>query len=227
MTNLDEVTLVVGNDDDNPHPTPTISVDHVDHPDGPAPKPKPLPKPRHTADHDTKFTPPPKPRVEANARPKSGMEDGSNRTSRPVSHDDRDGVDGSMGHNSSAPEVGGPGGPTLPPQHGEWRLSSNTLSDLKQRRSNSRDNLLDAAVQNMFLEAAHGPRQAPPQRQPTIPHPYHPPQPQDKGKNGHNNNNNSAMHYSAQDGQLRRFVAPTNAPVVGGDDKNNSCCVIL
>ncbi|XP_076470396.1 uncharacterized protein LOC143300534 isoform X2 [Babylonia areolata] len=106
--------------------------------------------------------------------------------------------------------------PVYPMPGHERRPSGSTLSDLKRQRSNSRESLLEIAVQSMFLESVQGGRQ---QQGNSVPG-------REKAKNGHHHNNN-AMHYTASDGQLRRFVAPTTAPVVGGDEGKQKCCVIL
>lgn len=109
---------------------------------------------------------------------------------------------------------------------------------------------LDSHFQNMFLERmANNTR---PANKPTrsggsfrqqSQQKFYPPPMMDKTKNGLNNNNNTATEVpppststpavvgrgnSFRDGQLRRFVAPPNSPVVGADDDDKErCCVIL
>lgn len=115
--------------------------------------------------------------------------------------------------------------PPLPLQTGNTARhpSSNTLLDLKKNRSNSRENLLDTQVQNMFLESVQAPRRSNNTSAVGKAMPG-----EDKTKNGHNNNNapSQGYTYSTADGQLRRYVAPNNAPVVGEEEKQK-CCVIL
>ena len=113
-----------------------------------------------------------------------------------------------------------------------------TLSDLKKHRNEERsregsreNSTIDTAVQNLFLSSLGtnnkkysssslpGRDQAPPGHQ----HQQH--QQQNHKKNGHHNNNTESYPNNAQQ-PLRRFVAPSNSPVVGGDEKDG-CCVIL
>ncbi|KAK7114150.1 protein phosphatase 1 regulatory subunit 16A-like isoform X1 [Littorina saxatilis] len=251
-TDLDEVNIVVTSDDDSrQQPSPPASK--PDTLDGTAPSAlptagvttininRPTPKPRSVNNPDSlsKSTgAKAKPLAPSNSnRPNQPQQQ---RQSSPANQRREDPTKQSNGQNavqvadsqnasvqnaSSDDEQTPPQSP--PPHPGathERRQSGSTLSDLKKHRSNSRENLLDQAVQNMFLDSVSGGRQQRPNPSGGG-SPVQGRAPVDKAKNGHNNNNN-AVHYNPADGQLRRYVAPTNAPVVGDDDKQN-CCVIL
>lgn len=122
---------------------------------------------------------------------------------------------------------------------------SGTLADLKKQRAEQHKfgNSLDAQVQNLFLHSLSGdnskyrsggstgsagtsPQQAQPPRKDSA-------QNGRNVKNNNNNNNNSPRQaqppgYISDNGQLRRFSAPTSSPVIGEDNKfKSNCCVIL
>lgn len=127
--------------------------------------------------------------------------------------------------------------------------SSSTLNDLKKQRSDvRRDSLkdtLDAQFQKMFLETIpqinnrNSSASVMSNSTSSYQHTHiYPPPMMEKTKNGHNANNSTASaplarsgsttsgpHSSFREGHLRRFVAPSNSPVVGGDEKQK-CCVI-
>lgn len=211
-TDLDEVTIMVGSDEERKPPSPevncvdgggdstpaTITTIHVN---------KPTPKPRNLAHPANSSQPHPQPPTDS---PKPTMS--GNRSTDPNL------PPAGVPNSSQTPQVqkGGGSGPTpqprpLHPQAGGGQKAPGpTLSNLKRERSNSRENLVDQAVQDMFLESVHGGRGGPA-----------------KTKNGHNNNNN-AVHYTTSDGELRRFVAPEHSSVIGGDEEDRQqCCVIL
>ncbi|CAG5122581.1 unnamed protein product [Candidula unifasciata] len=126
--------------------------------------------------------------------------------------------------------------------------SGSTLTDLKKHRSDvRRDSLkdtLDAQFQKMFLETVpqiNNRNSTASVTSNSTPYQHlhiYPPPMMEKAKNGHNSNSSttsasltrsgstsSGPHSSFREGQLRKFVAPSNAPVVGGDEKQK-CCVI-
>ena len=116
-------------------------------------------------------------------------------------------------------------------------VSSVSLSDLKKQRSEQRqvdvvdpyvqrrDNL-EAQVQSMFLQSLQSDIMRPNTNSSILP---------SNGKkdktNGHNNNNSvnapPPTRAYMNDGQLRRYIAPNHAAVVGGDEDKTSCCVIM
>ncbi|XP_076449866.1 protein phosphatase 1 regulatory subunit 16A-like [Babylonia areolata] len=229
-TDIDEVTITVGNDEDRKSPSPpaspaamsaTVEVNSVDGGQGQVISPpaavttiqvnKPTPKPRSTV----------------HPHPDSA---GSIPSSTPAQ-----GPYPSPPSSSSSHRAGGGSGPPPPhpqplhpPVGGQQKGVGvgPTLPSLKRERSNSRENLVDLAVQDMFLESVQGRRQHSDgtlQGNNSI---------AAKTKNGHNNNNNNSsaasVLNSTTDGQLRRFVAPEHAQVIGGDEsEKQSCCVIL
>lgn len=236
VTDLDEVTIVVNSEDERPHPS-SPSHKGNDVPDGVRPaavtkitvnKPvKPTPKPRQNTPESSPL--PTQRKVMADAQWSKSSSPDESRKEHPANTENILQHPQPIAQNVSQNNIEG-GAPQ--PRHSsqssvssDRRQSASTLSDLKRHRSNSRENLLDAAVQNMFLESVQGGRHQQ-QRPPSHHHPG-PEAGTDKSKNGHNNNNNSAMHYNAADGQLRRYVAPSSSPVVGGEEKHNKCCVIL
>ncbi|KAL8616326.1 hypothetical protein ACOMHN_056269 [Nucella lapillus] len=171
---------------------------------------------------------PPPPQPPSRNRPPSPAASSSDSGPKPVTTQNAAGESGPNAVTQNNNAASGPprssyGPPVLPrqpvhpaPATNERRPSGPTLSDLKRQRSNSRENLLDIAVQSMFLESLHGGRQQGVGGQG---------QGREKARNGHQNS--KGVHYSAADGQLRRYVSPTSDPVVGGDDGKQKCCVIL
>ncbi|XP_013085828.2 protein phosphatase 1 regulatory subunit 16A-like isoform X2 [Biomphalaria glabrata] len=129
-----------------------------------------------------------------------------------------------------------PGGNTSPAvaQRGSRSLPLNDPKrPPREPEKDPKKDALEAHLQSMFLESIPN-RQ---NRQPQL-H-FYPPPMMDKAKNGHNNNNNAtgaglghqpanAPQSSFREGQIHRFVAPTNAPIVGGEeDEKHKCCTIL
>ncbi|XP_064611198.1 protein phosphatase 1 regulatory subunit 16A-like isoform X2 [Liolophura sinensis] len=101
-----------------------------------------------------------------------------------------------------------------------------TLADLKKYRAEKSGTLrlrdsanLDTQVQNMFLQ--------------TVSYSEHPrdgysasPKTKPDNRNGHNNSPSSRS--SITDRPLRRFTAPGNAQIIGGDDERKQrCCIIM
>lgn len=245
ITDLDEVTIVVTGDDERQPPSPPApkpDVGSMDSAAHPTPPPsavttitinKPTPKPRNLGNTDSSsqgagLQPQPTPTDSSGAHHQASP--GDPRRDPPASQ-----PTGPSSLPAAAAATKNAPGPRPAPQpqqlshpgaSGERRQSGSTLSDLKKHRSNSRENLVDAAVQNMFLESVQSGRQQRSNNSSSAVQGNSMPMgPRDKAKNGHNNNNN-AVSYSASDGQLRRFVAPNHSPVVGDDEKPN-CCVIL
>lgn len=97
-----------------------------------------------------------------------------------------------------------------------------TLPDLKKNRSNSRENLADNAMQNLFLESLQSRHHGKPSTNSMRGG-------ENKTKNGHNNNNTAPQGYaySSGTGEMKRYVAPINSEVVGSDEEKQNCCVIL
>ncbi|CAL1527636.1 unnamed protein product [Lymnaea stagnalis] len=108
-------------------------------------------------------------------------------------------------------------------------------NDLKRPQNNPQNDALQEQLQSMFLASVPNRQNRSPSVNSSQLH-FYPPPMMEKAKNGHNINNNSTAHNaqggtpqgSIREGQLRRFVAPTSAPIVGGDeDEKQKCCVIL
>ena len=113
----------------------------------------------------------------------------------------------------------------------------------QDKDKDQRKNAVDAQFQSMFLDSVPNHRSLSSSSQQEPRRFYPPPM---MAKNGHNNNNNlnissqgptnskpvnsnSAISSSFRDreGQLRRFVSPPTAPIVGGDEEKKGCCMIL
>lgn len=217
-------------------------MDGAAHPDPPPaavttiPVDKPTPKPRNLDNSDPPSQAPgPQPRpasTDPSGAHHQASPGGRQREPRASQSAGPDSLQASSTQNASGPRSANqapqpsPLHPVHPAVSSERRQSGPTLLDLKKYRSNSRESLVDAAVQNMFLESVQSGRQQWSGNSSSAQHGNSVPVgPRDKAKNGHNNNNN-AVSYSAGDGQLRRFVAPNHSPVVGDDEKQD-CCVIL
>ncbi|XP_059176383.1 protein phosphatase 1 regulatory subunit 16A-like isoform X2 [Physella acuta] len=176
-------------------------------------------------DHDNIEQPSPAPRHRSDPRMNPGNSLG--RTSA-------DKLPG--GNNAAKPTAAGRSPPSVSYSNDMRRQYSDVREPVQM---DPQKEALEAQLQSMFLASVPN-RQArstsvtsvtPPQLQ------FYPPPMMEKAKNGHNNNNNTALstastnstpQSSFRDGQLRRFVAPTNAPIVGGDeDEKQKCCVIL
>ena len=229
-TDLDEVTITVPSDEDRQPPSPSAdSVDGVVQPPSPPAGVttitigKPIPQPRNLGVSGDSLSKATGAQVHP-ANDQRAVQQGASQRTEPPSMQPvgpkttlapaQTNPNSRSASQASQPK---PPQPVHPAASNDRRMSGSTLSDLKKQRSNSRENLLDLAVQDMFLDSVQGGRQ----QQNSVP-------PGDKAKNGHNNNNNNAMQFSATDGQLRRFVAPSHSPVVGGDDdEKQNCCVIL
>ncbi|KAL5022809.1 hypothetical protein ScPMuIL_001964 [Solemya velum] len=99
-----------------------------------------------------------------------------------------------------------------------------TLANLKKQRAEvqprSRDNSIDAQVQNMFLDSLNNDNK----RYSSGVQPRQPVVKEYRNQNGHNNNKTSA--YPTGDVPLRRFTAPGTAPVVG-DEEKPACCILM
>lgn len=116
---------------------------------------------------------------------------------------------------------------------------SGTLSDLKKQRAEQHKfGSTDGMVANLFLQSLSGDSKkystgsaSSAQPQPSV---------KDKAQNGRastkpniNNNTTSGGQqrpptFISDNGPLRKFSAPSSAPVIGEDDKfKNDCCVIL
>ncbi|XP_060576435.1 protein phosphatase 1 regulatory subunit 16A-like isoform X2 [Ruditapes philippinarum] len=110
-----------------------------------------------------------------------------------------------------------------------------TLADLKKQRSEQHKfgNGLDAQVQSLFLHSLAGDGKKYSSSSATTPPQQVHKESTQNGKNVKNNNNNTTGQsrpptFISDSGPLRRFSAPSSAPVIGEDDKfKNDCCVIL
>ncbi|KAH9503466.1 hypothetical protein Btru_068005 [Bulinus truncatus] len=129
-----------------------------------------------------------------------------------------------------------PGGNTNNTSPGTVQKGTRSPSLNDHKRETEKDSprdALEAHLQSMFLESVPKSQG----RQPQL-H-FYPPPMMEKAKNGLNNNNNAAVlsvghqpanspQSSFREGQMHRFVAPTNAPIVGGEeDEKHKCCIIL
>lgn len=113
---------------------------------------------------------------------------------------------------------------------------SGTLADLKKQRAEQHKfgNGLDAQVQSLFLHSLSGDgKKYSSSNVSTVPQTHkESSQSSQNGKNVKNNNNTAGQSrpptFISDNGPLRRFSAPSSAPVIGEDDKfKNDCCVIL
>lgn len=250
-TDLDEVTIVVSNEDDHSHPAsqpPPLSTDTTNTPPNTTTPPKtasvttiavnkPTPKPRSHATVPSSPEMHTQPagsqsRSEAQVSNKQLAGDGPKREMTVVQPPPvRAPSVPQASPNVSLPQESNHAGPPQPQAPGNQtrRQSGSTLIDLKKHRSNSRENLADIAMQSMFLESLQGGRRVNTSGSSPQGNSVAGGDRSDKTKNGHNNNNTTVQGYasSPNDGQLRRFVAPTHSRVVGEEEDKERCCVIL
>lgn len=242
-TDLDEVTIVVTGEDDRQHPilSPPSSSAAVDVPPSSnavttVSVNKPTPKPRSavtvSSDHGTPAPPtssqsqpePQRPSLNTRKVESDSLISQPPRNQPPPSQ--KAPVPRESNHAPPPPQI--QGGGNVPSNQGRRQSPGSTLSDLKKHRSNSRENLVDIAMQSMFLESLQGGRRSNSSsglQANSVPSGG---ERTDKTKNGHNNNNTSTGYsFSTSDGQLRRFVAPTHSRVVGEEEDKERCCVIL